>query len=428
VVICPNATSLAQVTETCSGAVTKYPEDADANIVTIAGHNYWKVDGLTSTGGISLFEDFALKDTLSRLEVSVDSTHEIQFGTVNGLTAAGHNIVIEFDPTGHNWDLTGLTWQDIDLTDDGTDLTLGNVPGVDTWGVSISTANDTITVTVPSNIGASNDIEANSILVMEVGSNATHQSTGTNLINNPGTVGSYEVTMTITNTATETGEVEIPIVDDDTVNVTSYIDTILSFDIDTAYTDVNCDASGGTSPCDSHSSASDGVGYVVDLGEMTLSGVNKSGDSVLHADGLTGSINYIWFDLESNADAGTVVTVVSANEELSGPGSNSIPSVVTGSEQQIAVLSGLYGLNHRSGLVNTTTTGSLIVHTDCDCTSGDSYYCDVRDSGTPIEVFNSNGNPVDDGRVQWAVGAAPDSDSGTGTYTDQLTFVATSTF
>jgi hypothetical protein len=31
--------------------------------------------------------------------------------------------------------------------------------------------------------------------------------------------------------------------------------------------------------------------------------------------------------------------------------------------------------------------------------------------------------PVDDGRVQFAVGVAPDSADGTGTYTDQLTFI-----
>jgi hypothetical protein len=52
----------------------------------------------------------------------------------------------------------------------------------------------------------------------------------------------------------------------------------------------------------------------------------------------------------------------------------------------------------------------------------------VADGGVPIVIFDSNSLPVDDGRMQFAVGAAPDSEYGTGTYTDQLTFIAASTF
>ncbi len=70
----------------------------------------------------------------------------------------------------------------------------------------------------------------------------------------------------------------------------------------------------------------------------------------------------------------------------------------------------------------------MIVDLDCDASSGDDYYCDVADGGTPISIFNSNSLPIDDGRLQFAVGASPASDDGTGTYTDQLTFVATATF
>jgi len=367
------------------------------------------------------------KDTLQRLEVNQESNHEIKIQTIAGIHTTSDVLTVEFDPVTHAWNLGSITISDIDLEDDGTDKTLGAAPGVNIWGCTINTTTDTITFTAPTN-ATTDEIAANSIITVKIGTNA---DSGTNKITNPSTVSSYEIHLRISGNTKEFAEVEIPIIDDDTVNITGYIDTSISFDIDTASTDVDCDAAGGASPCDSHGSASDDVGYVVDLGEMTLTTVNKSGDNVLHADGLTGNINYIWFDLESNANTGTVVTIVSANEELNGPGSNSIPSVATGSEQQIAVLSGLYGLNHRSGFTNSAVSGSLIVHIDCDCTSGDTYYCDVRDSegsGIPIEVFNSNSNPVDDGRVQWAVGAGPDSDSGTGTYTDQLTFVATSTF
>jgi len=428
VVICPSATSLGDVTTTCGGAITKTESDADASQVWIDNQKYWKVDGLTGTGGVSITNAFDLKDTLTRLQISVASDHTIEFGTVNGLLDIGDTIEVQFDPGGLNWNLTGVVLGDIDLEDDGTDLSLAAAADATHWGVSISTVTDTITFTHPT-AADFEDIAADSKLVVKIG---TVADSGSNQITNPGTAASYEITMKNTYSAggggTETGEVEIPIVDDDTVNITGYIDTVLSFDIDTVTSDTDCDASGGASPCDSHSSASDDSGYVVDLGEMTLSGVNKSGDSVLHADGLTGNINYLWFDLESNGNGGVVVTIMSQHESMYMDASNEIPDVATGSEQQITSAAGLYGINHRSGFINTAVSGSLVVHVDCDCTSGDDYYCDVSDGGTPIEVFNSNSNPVDDGRVQWAVGVAPDSSDGTGTYTDQLTFVATSTF
>ncbi|MFC1780447.1 carboxypeptidase regulatory-like domain-containing protein [Patescibacteria group bacterium] len=56
VIICPNATNLSEVTVSCSGAVTKTESDPDTSKETIGSQNYWKVTGLTSTGGVSQFE------------------------------------------------------------------------------------------------------------------------------------------------------------------------------------------------------------------------------------------------------------------------------------------------------------------------------------------------------------------------------------
>ncbi len=425
--ICPGAANLGEVNKECSSGVVKTEQDSDTSKVEIEGSPYWKVEGLTGTGGMSLYSDFALKDTLTRLEVSQASDHTIEFGSVNGLTNSGDTIEIQFDPAGQGWDLSSIGVADIDLEDDGVDKTLAAAAGADTWGVSINTTTDTITFTAPTS--GTDYIAANSILVVKIG---TVADGGTNQIVNPSTAAEYEVSMTNTYSSgtggTETGDVSIPIVDDDTVNVTGYIDTVMSFDIDTAVSDVQCDAAGGASACNSHGGASDAAGYVVDLGELTLSTVNKSGDSVTHADGLTGDINYIWFDLETNASSGAVVTVVSQYESLYKDSTNEIPSVATGSEQQILAASGLYGLNHRSGFTNTTSIGSMLIDTDCDASSGDDYYCDVADGGTPISIFDSNSLPIDDGRMQFSVGASPDSADGTGTYTDQLTFVASATF
>jgi hypothetical protein len=278
--------------------------------------------------------------------------------------------------------------------------------------------------------GAAGDIPGGiTPLIVRVG---TVADGGSNQIVNPPTVADYEITIENTYNASgggvETGEVTIPIVDDDTVDVRLYLDTYLTFDIDTAVTDTNCDASGGTSPCNSHGGTTDGAGYVVDLGEMTLESVNTSGDDLLHADGLTGAVNYIWFDLETNAVNGAIVSVVSQYDGLQKDGSNIIPSFADGSESTISFGSGLYGMNHPSGLYSAASIGAITVDGDCDASGGSSSYCGVADGGTPIDLFHSGNSPLDDGRVQFAVGAAPDSADGTGTYTDQLTFVATSTF
>lgn len=53
VVICPEASQLHQVTATCSSAQTYTAQDAHVGLVTIDNVSYWRVDGLTGTGGVS---------------------------------------------------------------------------------------------------------------------------------------------------------------------------------------------------------------------------------------------------------------------------------------------------------------------------------------------------------------------------------------
>lgn len=50
--ICPNATSLAQVTLVCAGGYDVTASSTDVSIVTIDGNQYWKVENLTGTGGL----------------------------------------------------------------------------------------------------------------------------------------------------------------------------------------------------------------------------------------------------------------------------------------------------------------------------------------------------------------------------------------
>ncbi|KXK27395.1 MAG: hypothetical protein TR69_WS6001000271 [candidate division WS6 bacterium OLB20] len=433
--VCPGAASLEAVNKDCSGVFYLNESSPNVDIISYQGREYWKIGGLRGTGAFSLLDT---KDILTRLQVGTASDHYIQFTTTYDLDSSGDTIVVDFVPGQlttdgtMDFDFNGIDSEDIDVVDDGGDLTLctgGNPcsPAAGVWGVEINATADTITFTAPTDAGPG-EIQAGSIMVIRIGENAVTGASGDTQIINPDNVGLYEISVRMDNGSDEDfGELEIPVIDDDTTNVVGYIDTFISFDLDTATADTDCDAAGGASPCNSHGGSTDGSGYVIDLGELNTSSVNDSGDSVYHADGLTGAINSIWFDLSTNAESGAVVTMFSLNEALAGPGSNEIPSVGAG-EVQITSGSGLYGINSFAGLTNTAQAGAGVISDDCDGDGGDDYYCSVADGGNAITIFTTGGDPVDQLRIQWEVGASPDSSDATGTYSDELTFIATATF
>ncbi|KXK26045.1 MAG: hypothetical protein TR69_WS6001001338 [candidate division WS6 bacterium OLB20] len=418
--ICPGAERTGRISQVCSNGIpltVGITGQYEVSLVTLEGKDYFEVAGVTGTGGITIPN--GVSDTLTRLQVSEASDHLIKYATVNGINSSGDTTEVRFD-TG--WDLSAISISDIDIEDDGTDKTLAAAPGVDTWGVTIDTVTDTITFTAPTS--GTDYIDSGSMIVVKIGTNADG---GVSQIVNPVAVDSYELQIKNENSSgTETAEVEIPIIDDDTVNITGYIDTFITFDIDTAATDEDCDAQGGADPCESHGGANDDAGYTVDLGELSPAYVSSSGDSALHADGLTGDINSILFDLSTNANGGAVVQVRSQFGYLNGSPGGSIPSVSSGSEVQITAGSGLYGLVSHSGMINSALTGGVFIHDDCDGDNGSDYFCSV--STTSTELYNTAGGPIDQLRLEFGIGVSPDNLDGTGTYTDQLTFIASATF
>ncbi len=426
VVICPGATAIVDVEISCSGAETKLITDVDVDIVAYNGKEFFKISGLSSTGGLPINDASAVRDTMTREQVSVASDHTLEFGTTLGINSPTDTVVVDFDDA---WDFTPVTVSDLDLEVNGTDKTLCTgalpcSPGAGVWGVDLNTSTNVLTFTAPTD-ATSGEVNINDTITVKIGKTATFQATGTNQPVNPSVVASYEVHLVITNGGSEFGEMEVPIIDDDTVNVTGYLDTFVTFDIDTATSDINCDATGGGNPCDSYGGATDNSGYVVDLGEMTTSTVNVSGNSVDHADGGTGNINYIWFDISSNAANGINVRSYSLNDALVGPGASQIPSVGAG-EVQITAGSSLYGLQNRFLDSKNAISGTIDIDPDCDTTGGDTYFCSVGGSAGRT-IFSSDAR-IDTGRVQFRVGATPNSLNATGTYTDQLTFIASASF
>jgi hypothetical protein len=408
--ICPGASSLSSVSLSCSGGYfLTEGQTANGATATVEGI-YWKVSGLTGTGGMSVIT--GLRDTLSRLKVGNVSDHTITFGTNYGLIAGSTDtMVLEFP----DFDLSSLAITDIELTDNvGVTRTLAGSAGADTWGVLINTGSKTITFSVPT-IGTGGYAAATQIVV-KIGLNVTG---GVNQITNPSSTGSFKEIITLNNTAPgEMGELDIPIVDSDTIDITGYVTAYIHFDIDTN-TD-NTDCAYDVCPVHGGIGAAEGDNYTVDLGELTSALVNKSNSiSVVHSDTINGKINSIYFDLTSNAPGGVVVSVKSLNSGLKGPGTNMINSVTDG--QDIPANSGLYGYNLTTG--TTQKNGTVFPNISCD-TSVE--YCGPV--STPKTVFDTNNLPIDSARVRMDLAAAAAYTNNPGVYTDTLTFVATGTF
>lgn len=412
VVICPGANSLAEVSLTCSNAQTMTLADAGVSQVTNSEGTFWKVAGLTGTGGLSILDSFAVRDTLDRLKVATASNHVIDSGTINGLLASGDTILLTL---GSDWDLSSLAITDIDLLDDAVNVDLASSATTDTWGVAINDTLGTITFTAPTS--GSGYMAADSVIQVLIGNNAVNGGSGTHQIVNPASVDVYEIAMLITNAeGEEYANFSIPIVDSDQVVVSGYVNTFINFDIDTGISDaVDC----AFDACTTHENGSVAANYTVDLGELNSIAVNKSNaTSVTHSDGNTGVINSIYFDLTTNAANGAIVYVSSANGGLQGEGANLITSVVDGND--IAVNSGAYGFQ-----LTQEGSGNGTITRNSNCTLGNTF-CSFP--LTQKLVFSTESQPLDAGRLRMDIAAAASYTNNPGAYTDTLTFIAVPTY
>jgi hypothetical protein len=163
----------------------------------------------------------AVSDTLSDSDRGVVSNHTIRFTTPTG-AISGQTIVITFPTGGGEFTLpsAGFGFDDIDVTDDGNEITLANSPAGTTWGVA--TTSSSITFTVSTTSGAA--IASSSVIEIEIGTNATG---GNNQITNPTNAGTKEID--ILGPAGDTGTAVVAIIDD--VVVTANVNTTFTFTI-----------------------------------------------------------------------------------------------------------------------------------------------------------------------------------------------------
>ncbi len=178
------------------------------------------------------------KDILSTSVKSIGANHTITFVVATDVTE-GQTIKVDPDAAGNAFNLDGtpstLIEDDIDLAEDPdgscdgdwTDEHTAASQAAAVWGVAVNTTTDTITFTAPSD--AATYIAAGHCVQIEIGTNATHDGDGANQIANPGTIGSYDITLTSSNT-TDSGATYVAITTSG-VAVTATVGEYLTFTV-----------------------------------------------------------------------------------------------------------------------------------------------------------------------------------------------------
>ncbi|MBU0646167.1 hypothetical protein KJ611_01660 [Patescibacteria group bacterium] len=380
-----------------------------------------------------------MSDTMTRQAQGVASDHTILF-TLGSAIATGDDLTITFAT---NFSISAsLASADLDISwqaagGDGvcntgdTQITVdaGAASGA-TWGFTRTSA---LILTLDAGDGG---IAAGAEVCVEIGTVATTGGTGVNQVTNASSAASYDLVIA---TPSDSGTIQLPVVDGDQVTINAAVESTMTFDLDVGIaTGTDC----SSTTCMSN------TGYTVDLGTLTTAAVSTSGD---------GTIGMIGVDISANATGGVVVTVKNANgaeglaSTSAGPdtgASESDDDIESGTGDLTAGTEG-YGICvHRvSAGANSTLDGAGTGAFDADSlTSGASSFdlsdtCTGTDtvtennvgnsalSTTPQNILDSGGGPIADGRAEIFVKAAianttPAHDD----YTDTLTFIATGTF
>lgn len=162
-----------------------------------------------------------ISDTLSRLQAAQNANHILVFTSPSGVAAAG-TIEIVFPS---DFSTASVDYTDIDVTDNGVELTLAAVASGTTWGVAFGgTGSRTLTLT--SDTGT---IAGGSIITIEIGTNATFGPVGDQAINNPSVANTYPII--IGGTFGDIGTMSVVILNDDQVVVSGDIYPTLDFSI-----------------------------------------------------------------------------------------------------------------------------------------------------------------------------------------------------
>ena len=129
-----------------------------------------------------------LTDQTTSLVVSTAANHKFTFQLVDEW-AEGETLTLSF---ASEFDTSTISALDIDVTDDGVEMSLaGSCVSVDQ--ISAAIAADTVTFTVCNGNGGT--IASGSLVVIEIGTNASANGAGTNRITNPSSAGTHYIAL-----------------------------------------------------------------------------------------------------------------------------------------------------------------------------------------------------------------------------------------
>lgn len=342
-----------------------------------------------------------VSDTLSDSAPSVPSNHTITFVTPSGV-ANGQTITIDFSDG--PFVIGSLGFDDVDITDDTTDLTVAAGCG-GSEPVGFSTTSTQIIFEFCAGDGG--ELPVNGTTTIEIGTNATFGATGNNQLINP-TVGSREIN--ITAGTLDSGATRVAIVAP--VEVTAAVDTLFTFTVAglPGVGDVNQEPLTGTS-----------TATLIEFGTLEANTASTAAQRL---------------SVATNASYGFVVTVQVDQQLTSGD------SDIDGFSNGSYATTPISWVPPTENINNENTWGHWGLTTnDATLTSGLTDPFDVGGTGqlfvsastTPVEVFRHNG-PSDGttqniGRadVAYKVEISPLQEAGDD-YNATLTYVATPVF
>ncbi|MCA9366650.1 hypothetical protein KC887_00090 [Candidatus Kaiserbacteria bacterium] len=290
-----------------------------------------------------------LSDTVSTSEPSVDADHTIVYNATNGVDA-GETIVITFDNVSDAFDLSSLTGSDVTISGTGVTGSVGSG-----WTATVNAGSpDTVTLTSQ---GAGGVVAAGATTTIVIG--------GTNKVTNPGTPGSYPISITSGATPVDTGETRVSIID--TVLVSATVDTVFTFAVAGVGggVDVNgVDTTGGSTTPTTIPFGELSAGVASTAAQELSVSTNASNGFVVTAQ-VDGQLTSGGADIDSFINGG----------DTSSPSAWTSPAGTLGSENTY----GHWGMSSD----DPTLTGALT-----DLYSGGVNY--VAASTSPIEVFRNN--------------------------------------
>lgn len=155
----------------------------------------------------------------SSLKINTAANHTFTF-VIPAAVTAGNSIVITYPS---DFSLGSVDYTDVDVSDDGVDLTLAAAALTTTWGVTVTPGARTITIT-----SGTGTIAESSVMIVKVGTNASVGSTGTHQVVNPTVAESYTINFTA---GGSTSYNTVRIINDDQVALSAVVGQSLSFTI-----------------------------------------------------------------------------------------------------------------------------------------------------------------------------------------------------